>query len=113
MGGKSKVSDEFIHETYIKATRFNLTLTISTLGVILALHQLSQHPIDLTLANFLAGICFLGAIITSLLGQLIGVKHVIEKRPIDSIETKYILGGFWITYIPGVVVAISSIAGIY
>lgn len=112
MKSKSNLSDEFIYDSYVKAARFNLTLTVSTIGVILALFKLSKAPIEISLSLGLMGVFFLAAIILSLLGQLMGTRQIIEKVPTEKINTKSILGGFWAMYVPGVFIALNSLVEI-
>jgi uncharacterized integral membrane protein len=91
MDNKSDVSDEFIYESFVKATRFNITLTLSTIGAIIALYNLSEGQIEksLSIAKWsisLSAIFFLVALMGSLLGQIVGACQIIEKCPVEKIE---------------------------
>ena len=106
MESKSNLSDEFIYDSFVKAVRFNLTLTVSTIGVILALFKLSKAPIEISISLGLMGVFFLTAIILSVLGQ------IIEKVPTEKIDAKFILGSFWAVYVLGVFTALNSLVEI-
>lgn len=112
MESKSNLSDEFIYDSFVKAVRFNLTLTVSTIGVILALFKLSKAPIEISISLGLMGVFFLTAIILSVLGQLMGTKQIIEKVPTEKIDAKFILGSFWAVYVLGVFTALNSLVEI-
>ena len=106
---KSKLSDEFIFDSYIKSLRFNLTLTLSTIGVITALFNLSESPIEKSIAIFWVGLFLLLAVILSVLGHLIAIRQIIEKAPVEKINKKTILVSFWFCYAIGVMAAIHSL----
>ena len=85
-----------------------LTLTVSTIGVILTLFKLSKAPIEISISLGLMVVFFLTAIILSVLGHLMGTRQIIEKVPTEKIDAKFILGGFWAVYVPGVFTALNS-----
>lgn len=112
MESKSNLSDEFIYDSFVKAVRFNLTLTVSTIAVILALFKLSKAPIEISISLGLMGVFFLAAIILSVLEQLMGTRQIIEKVPAEKIDAKFILGGLWAVYVLGVFTALNSLVEI-
>lgn len=112
MKKKPKFTDEFIYESFVKASRFHITLTVSTIGVIIALVRLPEMPIEISKYIVMSGLCFLAAIFLSVMGQLLGTIRIMEKRKIEKPYSRLILGGFWVTYVPGISFALLYLANI-
>ncbi len=119
MDNKSDVSDEFIYESFLKATRFNITLTLSTIGAIIALNNLAEGSIEksLSIAKWsigLSAIFFLLALGGSLLGQIVGTCQIIEKCPVEKIEKRdtAFIWFFWLSYGAGVGFAANTVVRI-
>jgi succinate dehydrogenase hydrophobic anchor subunit len=113
---QSDVSDEFIYESFVKTTRFNITLTLSTIGAIIALFKLTEGSIEksLSIAKCSIGFSasfFLLALFGALLGQIVGTCQIIEKCPVEKIEKRNIkfIWVFWLLYGAGVAVAANVI----